>query len=1515
MYFEGTVTDRIQTAQVAMFARPLDLLHLFLACTNRPFKQTYSQHAVPTGPIGRTWWYLHENRKLLDYLFDIGSVIDASDPWHREATSLLKPSTRQDGDDSVIIDLLRAKSEMFLQTWRTMSQDRSLHVTADTLQILVSFCIASSLFAACLSDQIRTRMRDTQHNCHLLWTGICDFLATDGSNAIQPCLEILSQILPAIARPGDYSILWSGLCSLIDPFAKILEARRESLKENSALPDDMMDLDDRINTPGDRSPTERAILMLNRESLPLFPDETTFQRCITIQLSVFLMIQTRDDTPECSSPDLVAYLTGLDEADLLSAQHFLSDFYQNSPISGRDDLLQVLEDLGEKCLQSYEMERCEASHGLCIRMMTGFVATWTDVHHDTLNESAMDLYSWFMEALLTRKRASPKVYGALSKLIKAVLDASPTYGSEQSLPSPRTSLFTILKDGDIQAKFSVATFIPFLFERFLLKDHDAIFDDVLESLPRDPDWTEGIALRLFVLCQLASKWHTLLRRSIYHIFETPAQVPTSLNYARKCTGLVSKALGLRDGRELFRLFASQIIYTWTETQAVTSMPYSIFDFGSLQEMLVDVKDDIVGQMMMRGKESETQELAKYLAIPHSMLLQTSFHKAEAYCIARDISTPPEQGSQPKGVEIQLRKLLGPAGFMTQIEHNFPQIIAVLFRSLDRYDQIERALSKRPSFRYALDILKKIDDRSVSQSTLPANQQPSFRARYLLDELEFLCKRAGFGLESIWTPTLVLFVCRTLLESIHPALGSLHTCSIIRKIKILVCLAGPTILQDYPFEMLLLALRPYLVDVHCSQDALGIFWYLLDAGKPYLADNPGFLAGIGVSTLVSIRKLFLSTPGNTTQQSQFTSVLSNAEQFSHWLLGFVEDPCSSDWSEEIKQSIFGLLGPTRGLSTPNDTSSAQSERVLLFGILKDQDSAKPLLSKPIANLVLSLLCPEFQRALDGGGKSFESHVEPTGHIVSLWHTLHRFDAGPEYRLWAARVIGRSFAATGKIHDSLLREQDLSLFEEPEVSEVLDTFCHSKANILQILCDRLQSQDDLQAGLFERTLQLILSKLAALPEIQECASVIPERLVKALIWNPYACPELSLSTSELRRCERIAIEAPGMPVAEWARNVSLFMSNAALKDPVIGSLRKILNVIPGLAVHLLPFIVHDVLLAEGDKRGQIREAISNNFNDILAGSCEETMDHSRLAISCILYLRNQPLPEESTIVERDSWLDIDYGEASEAAHKCGWQKTSLLFLEIQASRVISTSRRSSVARYEPPVELLHDVFKNIDDPDSFYGIQQSSSLATVMERLEYERSGFKNLLFQSAQYDSEIQMSDSANPYGVLRALNSTNLQGIANTMLSASNSAKEAPASVDSMLQAATNLQQWDIPVLPLDSSPSATVFRAFQSLNTSSSSSEVIACIDDCLLTILKGLTETGRTAIQLRTSMRALGIVTEISDVLQSASTEQIAEEWNNIETKSSWLKTERYLEVTATYDCSIQILTLVVITRLERS
>lgn len=1490
------MSDRIQSAQVAAFARPLDLLNLLLACTNRPFVYPTTQFRGPTGPIAKHWFFYHKNRKLLKYLFQVDGIFDCPNPWDTEEAFSLEPSTRQDPNDNVVLDLLQAKSEAFMQTWQSLSEDKSHHITVDILQTLSSFCIVIALYAECLPQQLSSRLQDLRRNSQHLWNGICSYLAVREAHFIHACLELLCPILsPTVCFSGSTSVFSKGLYDIISPFVEILEQCRRTQKGYfSSEAGELMDLDDPLLAPNERLAAQKSIFSSNREALPLFPDFISLQRCMTIQLSIFQNLADINHSGQPADAALTEYLTELDDTDILSAQSVLSHIYRACSGMGRDNLLQILEDLAEKCLQSYELERCESSLCLCIHMMSSFVDSWTGRENDDLSDSASDIYTWFMDVLLARRKASSGVYIALGELLERVLISNAAYSSDDSNPSPRTSLFTILQEGDISVKFSAANLIPRLFGRFLLKDHDAIFGDVLDSLPRDPDWKEGIALRLLVLAQLASQWHTLLRRSIYHMFETAAQVPDSVRYAEKCLRNVSEVLGLEDARELFRLFSSQILYTWTEAHTIKSMPFGVFGYATVEEMLIDVQDEVVGQIVMRAKDHEAVQLAHYVHIPFEELLAASFYKAVAYGIARDTSIPPKQESRGRGVEGRLRKLLGADQFILLTETHFPQAIATFFQSLDQHEQIERAFSKRANFRYALDIMKWITGKSASKTTLPANQQPSFRARYLLDELEFFCKRTGYELETIWTPTLASFVCRTLLESIHPALGSLHACSVIRKIRILVCVAGPVMLRDYPFEMVLHALRPFLTDLHCSEDALGIFWYLLEAGAPYLIENPRFMAGIAVSTFVSLKNFFASSPEKTTQEAQFRLVLENARRFHQWLGEFLEtyqpqtmnaDP---EKNAKINESFGRLVRSSQKISAAGNAIKGTNESDLLLEILKDRNSRHNLLSRPISDLVLSLLCVDFRRPLDYRSDIIMEDEDAIDNSVAVWETLQNFDAGTEYRLWAARAIGRAFTATGKISEVLLREQDPSLLKVHDSKSVSGFIYKSKARILQVLCNMLQNSSYLEVGLVERTLQLIITNIDSAVEFEDYPRVIPDTLMKALIWNPYQCPAISLSASVTRRGENIVGWDSKLAFADWACSIALFLSKAAPKDPVVGPLSKILNVIPGLAVQLLPYILHDVL-ADFEERRDTRRTISEIFKQALREVDENTIPHARLVINCILYLRNQPRPGESTIAERNDWLDIDYEEASFAANKCRMHKTSLLFLEIQASRVIAGSRRSSLAKYDPPSDFLHDVFKNIDDPDFYYGIQEKPSLASVMERLDYESTGIKNLLFHSAQYDSEMQMSGNANAYGVLKALNATNLQGIASAMFSAPSDSKDGPVSFDSMLQAATSLQQWDIPVSPMNISPSAIVFRVFQNINTSGNIAEISPSIDESFLSILNLLASTSRSALSLRTAMRALGIMTEISDVLCSTSAQQIDEEWKKITYRKTLLQTER--------------------------
>ncbi|OJK01690.1 hypothetical protein ASPACDRAFT_1898851 [Aspergillus aculeatus ATCC 16872] len=1487
----GTVTDRMHIAQVASFARPLDIVNVLLACTNRRLSLPRSQYGGFNSPVAKGWQYFIRNKQLLNYLFDLENVLDSADIWIVQDPLPLKSYARPDPNGYIILDLLHTKSESLLQAWQSLSTEKSHHITTDIVQIVVSFCVAVALYTECLPEQVRERTASLHKNSQLLWESLCSFMKNRESGFVNACLAILSPYLtPENLFLAPKSVVSNALCGLLGPLAEILEESRQRQREIlGSRGEEPMDLDDPLLTDYDQLAEITGILNKNREALPLLQDGATFQRCLTVQVSCFQKIYVYLASPDqlSSEEDIVSYLTSLDEVDILSARDFLPYIYQASAGLSRESLLNILEDLAEKCLQSYGLERCENSHLVCLRMMQSFVKSWTGQEKDHFSDSATDIYTWFVDILLAKKRASPSVLIAMTELLGEILVHNSAYTSGPASPSPRTCLFTILRRGNAAVKFRAGELIPRIFGNFPLTNHDAIFSDVLSSLPRDPDWIEGIALRLLILARLASVWHTLLRRSIYHMVETPAHVPCSLRYAEKCMKEVADILGLKDARELFRLFCSQIIYTWTEGQSLTSLPYSVFGYASTEDMLLDVQDEAVGQVMMRWNEHEAEELAACTGLPFVELVAASFYQAEAYSIARDISIPPSQGSQPKGVENQLKRMLGADRFISLVERQFPQIIATFFKTLDQYDQVERALQRQSNFREAHDILRSIVGKSCSSTVLPANQQPSFRARYLIDELDFICKRSGYELATIWTPALATYTCRALLESIHPALGSLHACSVIRKVRILISVAGPVMLRDYPFEMIIHALRPYLVDLFCAEDALGIFWYMLDAGKGYLSECPGLTAGIAVTTLLSLRRFIASPPTEPTQEDLLRRVMAKVEDFLEWFEAALDSYESSAMSAEKSELFRLLVRSCSGATRSERGAQSEAEHDLLLHVLGDQSSGNSLLSRPVSDHVISLLCAENELPRDHNPHLdlTESDEVAISSAVTVCQTLERFTCRDEYKIWAAKVIGKAFAATGSISDTLSREQEPTLFETLQHRAILDSNHCSRISILTQLCNMLQNSSHAEVGLVERTMQSIVSNLSNFPELDDCRSAISPSLLSALTWDPYHCPNIPTRLSKAHTDDGLGWD-PSVSANDFAKDVGLFLSKAASEDPVVGPLCTLLNVMPNLAVQILPQILHEVLLVDLHGKVDIRYTISEIFKKVLRQVDDNTIPHARLVINCILYLRNQPRPDESTIVERDEWLDINFAEASSAASRCFLPKTGLLLLEIYTSRMSFTSRRSSLAKYEAPPDILHAIYQEIDDPDIFYGIQQDSSLAAVMEKLEHESSGLKNLLFQSARYDSEIQMGETANVHGVLKALHSTNLQGIANSVFVASGNSKDTSLSLDSMLQTTTSLRQWDIPVSPLHASPSGAVFRTFQSLSTSRTLADISNSVNECLLSSLELLNSSSRSVSDLRTAMRVLGIMTEISDVLSAKSTDEINEEWQKIASRNSWLK-----------------------------
>ncbi|KAL1956014.1 hypothetical protein VTO42DRAFT_7829 [Malbranchea cinnamomea] len=1484
----GSIVDRIQTAQTATFARPAQLLNLLITCTGRSFKPLSLPFFGPVTSLCRAWWRFNQNKDVLQYLLLHPKDGRIHDPGTLgTCVNRLTASTRLHPGDQIVLELLQSKVDAFTQVWRSLREDQSHHITPEVIQILSSLCVTAFAFIEIVPASLY-RSRDLQTGIDKLWREICAFLARQEVGLLHACLDVVSPLILSFRPPLDSkNALLKAVCKMVEPFYAVLDTAREAERMGAQDP---MEIEDRFPHRGSDVTTADLALTLNRrdDTIPVFEDHDSVVLAVTVQIALL----THWVDFENPMPDkLVEHITTLGKADILVGWHFINDFVTADPVIARATACNLLEFIGEMCLSSYELERCEASISACVDLMSCFVPLWTLNENDDLSGCALDLYDWFIDVLLGERLASSKILIRLASLLERVIKSNPTFSTDNTRPSARTSLFKILNDGDLVVKFRLSRVIPTIFDRFILKEHDAIFGDVLENLPRDPDWTEGIALRLYLLSQLASRWHTLLRRSVYHIVEAPGQVPLSAPHAKACLQNVANALGLADSKDVFRLFSSQILYTWTETQSLKTIPFHIFGYATLREFLLDIQDEAVAQTVMRVKEEDMSDISHILEIPPEDLLALSFHKSEAYSVARDITTPPSQDSDFRGAENTIKRLLGPNRFLNLVRDSFPEIVATQFRCIDQTEQMGKVFAKRPEFHGALKIWKEIEGKSSSKAMLPASQQPSFRAKYLLDELEFVCGRMDLELNKIWTPTLFCFVARSLLESIHPALGSLHACSVLRKIKVLLCCAGPVALRDYPFEMLLHALRPYTTDFHCSEDAIGLFWYLIDNGREYLSENPSFVAGLAVSSLAPLKAFLSSSQDSTTQESQFRTTLSRAQAFHGWFSAFLNEYVPADLNEATRDSLRSIIRSSQNIQPVGNANRGTYESDLLAELLQNDVSGRNLLTKPAADLVFSLLCSHFERPGDFRDDILGEDRAATKNTVSLLISLRNGSHSLEYRLWAARALGRAYASTGVISDTLLKEQRVEFVDTSNVRSDLS----SKFAIIHSLCDLLLSNTCDHAGLAERTLQVIVERLSAQPDLEECFMAIPVSLMNALPWSPYQCPELPL-----RHLNRAPLDYSirwngDVTVTEWARDFCLALCNGATSDPVIGSLAAILYSMPFLATQLLPYILHDVLLSEFDGKQMVRHNVSAVFREAFQDIRDSTLQHVRLIIYCVLYLRYQQLPRESTMDERDGWLEIDFLQAATAAARCRMYKTALLFVEIHSSRTATSSRRSSISRSPPSWDLLHDIFRNIDDPDFFYGVQQDASLDSVISRLQHEGSSFKNLFFQCANFDADIKLTRTIgdlNTALVFEALNCTNLQGIASVLSGAPGAGSGKTSAFDGVLSNALYLQQWDIPV-PSTSSATGNLFKALQSLNTSEDKTQLLLTLDDCFLSVLGHLSDENQSLNTLRASLRTLGLLTEIDEMLASQSINQVNEVWQRIVQRGNWLKYERFDDI----------------------
>lgn len=1497
--------DRKQAVQISQYYVTPDVSELVSVCLGFQSETSSLQSFLGLGPLSQANFKCLDDEDSIKYLLLINEV-PTPRPIESQLIDVLNSSTitlsrlQFQALSEIVVDFLMIESDLLFQNSAMdnpgdISTLNSAYIFAASSLSIIGYILLSHngikqiakakdlLGVLCKSKKGIIQCISHQDKGLNLVNGLYE--------AIGPFIGSISYII------SEKTPVSNGLVSMAEWFSPDFWIALHETENKEALAEaEEPSLDDELVSQGSRSRTEPHIADISHREVTAFTDGKALRNSLATKICFLsrMKIHPDEDDREVSigTTSFMQYLTSLRPNEFLACRPFLLELFQSKATIYTEDAALLLAYLGRKLISPYEFERCEVSMIVCLEVMTSLAPLWINNEQGEILDLGGNLYEWVINVALNRGFSSPKVYSSISDMLQRIIKIQPEYGKirDEPLPSARTSLFQVLQDGNIKVKFHVGQNISEIFGLFVLAEHDNILGDIINNLPSATDWQEGIALRLFVLARLAASWPTLLRRCVYAIFETPGSAPDSVGHAQYCLTLISTSLGLESLQQLFKLFVAQIIYTWLETQPLRSMPYTIFGYNSLSELLEDVQDEVLGQTVMRGKDEEAAQLAHDLGKPYEQLLELSFSKAAAYSIARDVAVPPSSSSQAPGAEMRLRKNLGKEKYASLSHYHFPQTISLFFKTLDELEDVGRGFQKRASYADIYNSYQSVISISASETLLPVNQQPSFKARYLVDEVEHLCRRTSYDADSIWSPELYTYVFRELINIIHPALGSLHACSVLRRIRILICMAGPTALEFYPIEMALHSLRPFITNTYCAEDAIGMAQYLIQYGATYLKEVPSFVAGMAVSTLTSMKGFLGSTQESTTQESQFRATMLKANNFHDWLASFLDQYVSPYLSGESEQSFRALVRSAKKLHSNGNAKQGTYESDLLLEILEDHRSGRCILNQPSQDLILNLLCATFEVPSTFRDDILGSDKQAALYAPIIWRTCKRNSYGREYLLWVGRVLGRAYLATGLIHRDLTVETCHD-FDQATVShngsEVSQS---SRSSILKLLCDILSFDDHSEVGLAEKTLRSIITRVYGTEYALECEQTIPNALMKGMLWRQYNCPLGPSDNATHRNVQECMTYASGKSVSQWVQDLCVALARVAVDDPTLLELPPILRGVDNLAEKSFPYVLHLVLLQEIDGNQATRRTVSAACFQWFRNCNESTIPHVKILLKAILYLRKQPLPRETAKADRSSWLELNYKLAAEAASKCAMFKTALLFLEISYSEASKASRRSSGIKIDDPTDLLIQVYESIDEQDAFYGVQQPSSLASMMARLEYENAGFKSLSFRGAHYDSHLRYLKR--PYledegSIVKILDTLDLNGLSQSLLTRATTSESD--SIDSFLRTARKLEQWDISAPNSHVSSTSIIFRAFQNFNSSTDLKSLHSALNTGIQEALKILMKGNHTILLLQTALSTLSILTEADELFSSTNAKDLQEVWLRFMSRNTWMDSAR--------------------------
>lgn len=1489
--------------------RPQNFLNLLTACLDHDVRHDERTDFPIWDKVAQAWLGCLSQRDLVSYLLLSPERIDVTNKklFTRLNRAYSGTFAGRAPCESIVLAYIIPELRRTVEVWNRWRYERPQGISTDMLRSLCQSCCVATCLAQCHTFRDQRKQDQAKKAASDLVDSIAVFAGT--SSCTQEKLDVILLTFAQLCTGplSDHRNQRSSVrkCEelLFQKLHAVLTVRKEKGLNSGVMDDDGMDLDDGYDSQDSRHGKLGGALHEPRSIQSAAFSRTAAISNIEIYaaaMSALNDMQQDGDKLTSASNVFANYIETCSEITICFGSKTLSFLPKLGLILQPDDAYRVMEYCIANFLESYPYERCETAMSSAMDVMSSLMSSWTDTPNLRSRGLGIDMYEWYLQ-VLSAKRLSINLQKRFATLLLRLCLIDADYPREEQVQSARTSLFQLLQHGSIQAQHHLSGQIPELFGLYILSRHEDVFDDLQASISAEVDWVEGIAMRLHVLGGLASSWHTLLRTCVFYIFETAGRLKEiAAGYAVRCIRSVTESLGFDSAQKLFQLFAPQLLYTWLDGgNTLSSLPFSVFQYSSLEELLERNQVEITAQLFMRGKEDGLHLLTKGLKLSAKDLALRAFPKTLAYTISWDAATKPEKAGEVTS-EGRLRSVLGGKQEISSLARKyFPTIMGLFFLSTQPDDAQDLWVTKKDEYKSAAKALSAMKSYSSSTRTLTVSQQPSLKPRYLSDQIGRLCRRAGSDPLAPWNAATFSLAVRMHLDAINDALGPLHKCLMLRKIRILISLSGDVALSGFPLELLLHSLSPFLVDSECADDALGMLQYLLQQGMPYLKqEGIAFAHGTILVMILLMQKHAVAKQESTTQESQYRITVQKMAAFRDWLVAYLQE-CPPLTSRRHATTSSLIVQALSGLQMPGNGRKDTPESSLLLLLLEQQRQSSALIPRQHSKEALRLLSKDFEMPASVADDCLGSDRASVSYADSIWHFLSTSTVDFGFLTWSAAMLGRAYASTGN-RPRIQEVEELGAQRRRGLSR--EGVYDSQYEIAQRLAGMVGMPNRHQAGLADWTLRNILYIFNNDAE-QAIAfeQMLPPLLASAFTEGAFGYETLASSETmstpidrnELRHVLRLD-QAIGDE--EWLRTLAISLCRWGEHSAILPALPVILRSVSGLPAQLLPAIIHILLVEEIDKELTIRVFLSSCMASHFKADAAAPKSRQRFLLDVLLYLRTQPFPGEATPVDRLQWLDVDLLLAAEAANRCE-MPTAALFLAESIAPTPSSNRRTSsrvslsqLTPIEIPDDLLLSIFKQVEEPDAYYGVQQKASLDAVLGKFDYEQDGFKSLMFRSAQMDSAMRLAHrptGLGSTGLMHSLSALNLHSLEYALLSASNG--NAPRSSHETLETARRLQQWDVasPEVP---SGSESIFSAMQELSRNSERAFVGASLKALIGRHVEAQLKRSQCAFPTLDWCSTLAALTEIKDTLDSSTDQVIRSCWQTMLSRGDWMREKSF-------------------------